>query len=114
MQAIVSTVACTVKICQSVYANKINAYLVFSSSHDGNGSIKVAMTPIRVVCQNTLNIALSTAKRVWSTVHVGDLAAKMDEAHNTLLLAEKYMGKLGTEFANLRRVKLSDSKVITA
>ena len=36
----------------------------------------------------------------------------MDEAHNTFLLAEKYMGRLGTEFANLRRAKLSDSKVM--
>ncbi|MCM1525450.1 MAG: DUF945 domain-containing protein [Ruminococcus sp.] len=94
-----------------IEGEQIAPYLVFSSSHDGNGSIKVAMTPVRVVCQNTLNIALSTAKRMWSTVHVGDLAHKMDEAHNTLLLAEKYMGKLGTEFANLRRVKLSDQKV---
>lgn len=56
-----------------IEGEQIEPYLVFSSSHDGNGAIKVAMTPIRVVCQNTLNIALSTAKRVWSTVHVGDL-----------------------------------------
>lgn len=91
---------------------QIEPYLVFSSSHDGSGAIKVAMTPIRVVCQNTLNIALSTAKRSWATVHVGDLAAKMDEAHNTLLLAHSYMGKLGAEFARLSRVKLSDQKVM--
>lgn len=70
------------------------------------------MTPIRVVCQNTLNIALSTAKRVWSTVHVGDPAAKMEEAHNTLLLAEKYMGRLGMEFSQLSKVRLSDQKVM--
>ena len=95
-----------------IEGEQIDPYLVFSSSHDGNGAIKVAMTPVRVVCQNTLNIALSTAKRMWSTVHVGDLAHKMDEAHNTLLLAEKYMGRLGTEFANLRKVKLSDQKVM--
>ncbi len=95
-----------------IEGEQIAPYLVFSSSHDGNGAIKVAMTPVRVVCQNTLNIALSTAKRMWSTVHVGDLAHKMDEAHNTLLLAEKYMGKLGTEFANLRKVRLSDQKVM--
>ena len=87
-------------------------YLVFSSSHDGSGAIKVAMTSVRVVCQNTLNMALSTAKRIWSTVHVGDLAAKMDEAHNTLLLAEKYMGKLGTEISALSKIRLSDSKVM--
>lgn len=95
-----------------IEGEQIEPYLVFSSSHDGSGAIKVAMTPIRVVCQNTLNIALSSAKRIWSTVHVGDLAKKMDEAHNTLLLAEKYMGRLGTEFSRLSKIKLSDAKVI--
>ena len=81
-----------------IEGEQIEPYLVFSSSHDGSGAIKVAMTPVRVVCQNT--------------VHVGDLAAKMDEAHNTLLLAEKYMGKLGTEISALSKIKLSDSKVM--
>ncbi len=95
-----------------IEGEQIEPYLVFSSSHDGSGAIKVAMTPVRVVCQNTLNIALSSARRIWSTVHVGDLAAKMDEAHNTLLLAEKYMGKLGTEFSRLSKIKLPDSKVL--
>lgn len=95
-----------------IEGEQIEPYLVFSSSHDGSGAIKVAMTPVRVVCQNTLNIALSTAKRIWSTVHVGDLATKMDEAHNTLLLAEKYMGRLGTEFSRLSKIKLTDSKVM--
>ena len=95
-----------------IEGEQIDPYLVFSSSHDGSGAIKVCMTPIRVVCQNTLNLALSSAKRMWSTIHVGDLAAKMDEAHNTLLLAEQYMGKLGTEISRLSKIKLSDSKVM--
>lgn len=95
-----------------IEGDQIDPYLVFSNSHDGSGSIKVAMTPIRVVCQNTLNLALSSAKRVWSTIHVGNLAGKMTEAHNTLLLAEKYMGQLGLEFSRLSKVKLSDQKVL--
>jgi len=95
-----------------IEGEQIDPYLVFSSSHDGSGSIKVAMTPIRVVCQNTLNLALGTARRSWSTIHIGDLAAKMDEAHNTLLLAEKYMGRLGMEFSRLSKIKLSDQKVM--
>ena len=95
-----------------IEGEQIDPHLVFSSSHDGSGSIKVAMTPIRVVCQNTLNLAMSTAKRSWSTIHIGDLAAKMDEAHNTLLLAEKYMGRLGMEFSRLNKIKLSDQKVM--
>ena len=95
-----------------IEGDQIDPYLMFSNSHDGSGSIKVAMTPVRVVCQNTLNLALSSAKRVWSTIHVGDLAGKMTEAHNTLLLAEKYMGQLGLEFSRLSQVKLSDQKVL--
>jgi len=91
---------------------QIEPYLVFSSSHDGSAAIKVCMTPIRVVCQNTLNLAIGNAKRIWSTIHVGDLARKMDDAHNTLLLAEKYMGRLGAEFSRLSKIRLSDSKVM--
>jgi phage/plasmid-like protein (TIGR03299 family) len=94
-----------------IEGEQVDPYLVFSSSHDGSGSIKVCMTPIRVVCQNTLNLALHSAKRIWTTIHVGDLARKMDEAHCTLSLAHNYMGKLGAEFSRLTKIRLSDAKV---
>ena len=95
-----------------IEGEQIEPYLVFSSSHDGSGAIKVAMTPVRVVCQNTLNLALSSAKRIWSTVHVGELSAKMNEAYSTLQLAEKYMTDLSGEFSRLTKIKLTDSKVM--
>ena len=91
---------------------QVEPYLVFSSSHDGTGSIKVCMSPIRVVCQNTLNLAIGNAKRIWSTIHVGNLSNKMDEAHHTLLFAEKYMRCLGSEFSRLSKIRLSDTKVM--
>jgi hypothetical protein len=81
------------------------------NSHDGTGAIKAAMTPVRVVCQNTLNLALSTAKRSWSTNHVGDIKGKMDDARNTLLYASAYMSELGKAIDALNRQKLSDRKV---
>lgn len=36
----------------------------------------------------------------------------MDEAHNTLLLAEKYMGQLGMEFSRLSKIRLTDQKAL--
>lgn len=96
----------------TIGGERIEPYLVFSNSHDGSGAIKVAMTPVRVVCQNTLNLALSTAKRVWSAAHVGEISEKMCEARNTLFLAEKYMGELGDEFSRLSSIKLTDKKVM--
>ena len=85
---------------------------MFSNTHDGSGAIKVALTPIRVVCSNTLNLALSTAKRSWSMIHTGDIKGKMKEARETLFMAEKYMDHLGREFENLRKKKLSDKQVL--
>lgn len=94
-----------------ISGDEITPYLVFMNSHDGTGAIKAAMTPIRVVCQNTLNLALSTAKRSWSTNHVGDIKGKMEDARYTLLYADRYMAELGKAIDSLNRIKLSDRQV---
>lgn len=94
-----------------ISGEQISPYLVFSNTHDGSGAIKVALTPIRVVCQNTLNLALAKANRCWSMIHTGDIHEKMQEARDTLLRAENYMKELGQEFENLRMKKLSDRQV---
>lgn len=94
-----------------ISGDEITPYLVFMNSHDGSGSIKVAMTPVRVVCMNTLNLALSTAKRSWSTNHVGDIKGKLEDARYTLLYADRYMTELGKAIDSLNKIKLSDRKV---
>ncbi len=94
-----------------ISGEKFNPYLLFSNTHDGSGAVKVALTPIRVVCQNTLNLALTTAKRSWSMMHTGNIQGKIQEAKETLLLAENYMDSLGQEFESLRKKKLTDKEV---
>lgn len=91
--------------------DEVCPYLVFSNCHDGSGGIRVAITPVRIVCCNTLNLALSSAKRMWSTIHTGDINKKLDEAKKTLMLAEFYMEKLTIEAESLSRIKISDNKV---
>lgn len=94
-----------------ISGERITPYLVFFNSHDGSGAIKAALTPIRVVCQNTLNLALSTARRSWSMIHTGNIQGKMQEARDTLFMAEKYMDSLGREFETLRKKKLAEKQV---
>lgn len=94
-----------------ISGDEIAPYLVFMNSFDGSGAIKVAMTPIRVVCQNTLNLALDKAKRCWAAKHTGDIRGKMEDARNTLLFADCYMKELGRTIDNLNRTKLSDRRV---
>lgn len=95
-----------------ISGERISPYLLFSNTHDGSGAIKVALTPVRVVCNNTLNLALSTAKRSWSMIHTGDIKGKLQEARDTLFMAEKYMDSLGKEFEALRKKSLTDKQVM--
>ncbi len=94
-----------------IAGERISPYLVFSNTHDGSGSVKVAITPVRVVCNNTLNLALSTASRSFSMIHTGNIQDKIQEAKDMLFMAEKYMDCLGIEFEQLRRQKITDSQV---
>ena len=95
-----------------IAGERISPYMVFSNTHDGSGAVKTALTPIRVVCNNTLNLALRTAKRSWSMIHTGDISGKIEEAKNTLFLADEYMSALGKEFENLRGIRLSEKQVM--
>lgn len=90
---------------------KMENFLVFTNSHDGTGAIRVACTNVRVVCQNTLNLALSTAERHWSCVHKGDIQSKLEEARYTLASAERYMEALEEEFGELKLKKVTESQV---
>ena len=89
----------------------IDPYLVFTNCHDGTGAIRVAITPIRTVCLNTLNLALQNASRHWSCAHKGDIQGKLEEARYTLESADRYMKALEEEFGELKMKKLSDSQV---
>ena len=96
---------------QKVLDDDVEPYMFFSNSHDGSGAIKVGMTPIRIVCNNTLNMALAGAKRSWSTKHVGDMKSKLEEAKMCLSMADKYMQNLDIEADRLANAKLYKEQI---
>ena len=96
-----------------ILGDKFEQYLVFANSHDGTGRVRVCCTPTRVVCNNTLNFALDTAKRSWSMTHAGNIEYKLDEAHKTLELAGKYISRLKVEADKRAIAKISDEQFNT-
>ena len=83
-----------------IAGDAVEPYLCFTNSHDGSGGLKVCMTPIRVVCNNTLNLALRTAKRIWSMRHTENIRERMAEARDCLFRADEYMENLA-QYADL-------------
>lgn len=93
----------------------VEPFLCLTNSHDGFGSMKVCMTPVRVVCQNTLNMALNNAKRTWNVRHSGNIEHKLAEAQHTLGLAHDYMDAFAKEAEELYKIKVApkDFKELT-
>lgn len=87
-------------------------YLVFTNSHDGTSGVRAAITPVRVVCNNTLNLALKEANRTWSCGHRGDLQGKLIEATNTLKLSSWYLKNLDVKFQKLSKVGVDEVKAV--
>ncbi len=94
-----------------IFDDDIDPYIVFTNTHDGSGAVKVIMTPVRVVCKNTLNLALQTAKRCWSASHIGNVKEKMIMARETLFNAKNYMDYLILSAKKLYKIKLATEKV---
>lgn len=80
---------------EKILGDDVDPYICFTNTHDGTGSVKVCTTNVRVVCQNTLNIALSNASRCWSVRHMGNIDTRLEEARNTLDMVHKYNLELG-------------------
>lgn len=95
-----------------IAGDEIVPYFVIMNSHDGSCAVKAAMTPVRVVCQNTLNLAFRTAKRTWTARHTSNIKGRIEDARATLQFAEKYMAEMGKGIDSLVKVRLSDRKVM--
>lgn len=94
-----------------ILGDDVSPYMVLTNSFDGSGAVKVAMTPLRISCSNTLNAALRGAKRTWSVRHTGAIEHKLQEARETLGLADVYMKALNAKYEDLYKIKLTDDKV---
>lgn len=94
-----------------IAGDKFEPYICFTNNHEGKGAVRACMTPVRVVCNNTLNLALSGATRAWSTPHRGDVQSRLEEARQTLELADVYMKHLEETADRLANESMSEDEV---
>ena len=76
-------------------ADKVKTYLLINTSHDGSIAIQASITPVRVVCANTLNLALGSKrnkiKQSFKIRHTQTANGKVAIAREALGLANVYM-----------------------
>lgn len=83
-------------------------YLLVNTSHDGSVAVQASITPVRVVCQNTLNMALSGVKQSFKIRHTSTVAGKVQAARETLALTYSYMDQFESEAKALFEQSITD------
>lgn len=85
-------------------------FLLLSNSHDGSASVQVKFTPIRVVCQNTLTMALRSGPTV-RIAHTRDLKQRMISARMKLGIIQKQFGRLEAGFRRMAKVQVTGDRL---
>jgi phage/plasmid-like protein (TIGR03299 family) len=88
----------------------IDMYLMAWNTHDGSSSFSVAVTPIRVVCQNTLTAALRAAKSKFSVRHTASSSGKIQAAREALGITFKYAEEFEREAESLLSQSMTDKE----
>lgn len=89
----------------------IEKYLFLTTTHDGTSSINIAFTPIRIVCQNTLNAALNSHVNCIKIRHTASATDKLMQAHKMLGITNQLAVELEAVFNRWSRVRISDPEL---
>ncbi|WP_294242648.1 DUF932 domain-containing protein [Pseudobutyrivibrio sp.] len=100
--------------------DRVEMYIVFTTSHDGTGAVNCLVTPIRVVCNNTLNFAMRNNSGKLSLRHSRNVMDRLDlrESENaefvyrTLNMYDIYKNSLEAEFKHLQNIKLAEQDLM--
>lgn len=98
----------------NVLGDNIESYLFFTNSHDGASSLTAGITNVRVVCNNTLQLAMKSASRTWKCRHTESIQDRKDEAKTSLGLACKYVGEMQTTARNMAHKIINEEQFFHA
>jgi phage/plasmid-like protein (TIGR03299 family) len=89
----------------------VGKWLLLTNGHDTNEAVRCRFTPIRVVCQNTLNAALRGTQSEVRVQHIGDVKAKLEIAGKLLKQAGIFFDDIQTVFRGFVKKQLKTEGV---
>ena len=90
--------------------DQVDVYLVAVNSHDGSSAFKFLVTPVRVVCANTLAAALGSSQASFSIRHTRGAEGKIQEAREALGLTWKYAQEFDAAAQRMISQAMTDSE----
>lgn len=96
--------------------DEVIPYLLLTNTHDGSGSVKIMPTFIRVVCNNTLQMALGDGRKkrsIYNIRHTKNMFNKVDDAREAIGLINEDFEQTKEFYQNLMNVELTPEQIET-
>lgn len=90
--------------------DKVKIYLLVNTSHDGTVGVQASTTPVRVVCQNTLNYALQGVKQTFKVRHTQKVAGKVQAAREALAISFAHADAFEKEASALYQTSMTNAE----
>lgn len=97
----------------SILGDKFTPYIIARNSFDGSSGIQAAICPLRIVCQNQLNVAFKEAKNTINIKHTYSATARLEEAREVMKTASTYINTLNEKANEFAGVKVTESEFNT-
>lgn len=89
------------------FVDKTEYYLAALNNHTGQSAFRVILSPVRIVCRNTQQMALRAAKTSWKIRHTENATARVEEARQSLSITWKSIDVIDQEFRRLSEIPVT-------
>lgn len=97
---------------QYILDDEFNPYIIFQNSHAGATTLKAAICPLRIICQNQFTMAFRNAENKISLRHSSSIHEKMNEAQHILQFSAEYMNSFNMMATKMAANKIGEEKAI--
>lgn len=91
-------------------SEELDVYLLCSNSHDGNSSLSYSVTPVRVVCANSLRFSLARTPLMWKARHTRTVGGRIMDARKALGITFRYLAEFEQQVAPLVESKWDEAE----
>lgn len=103
----------TAKLPDDIMVGKdcINLYLFMTNAHDGSGAVICAFTPVRIVCANTLQMALRQMRKSISIRHTAGVGQRLKDAHKLMAITARNAQIMEKSLNEMSKVRITDAEL---
>lgn len=91
---------------QNILGDAFTPHVIFQTSHTSEYGLRMAICPLRIVCQNQFSTAFGEARNTQTIKHTSSIHSQIEAANKVLVSVADYMTNFNNEAEKLANIKL--------